>query len=52
MLYVPRMSFTNTSNNDAGYEALLHDMRMAKACGATRLLISGDLNLVAQQVMN
>jgi hypothetical protein len=27
-------------------------MRMAKACGATRLKIFGDPNLVVQQVMN
>jgi hypothetical protein len=27
-------------------------MKMAKACGATRLKIFGDLNLVVQQVMN
>ena len=26
-------------------------MRMAKACGATRLLINGDSNLVVQQTM-
>src|SRR5664279_2006603 len=26
-------------------------MRMAKACGATRLMIYGDLNLVLQQTM-
>jgi ribonuclease HI len=46
------MSFLNTSNNEAEYEALLHGMRMEKACGATRLLIFGDSNLVVQQVMN
>jgi hypothetical protein len=34
------------------YEALLHGMKMAKACGATRLKIFGDSNLVVQQVMN
>jgi ribonuclease HI len=27
-------------------------MKMAKACGATRLKIFGDSNLVVQQVMN
>ena len=48
MRYVLRMSFLNASNNEAEYEALLHDMRMAKACGATRLRIFGDSNLVAQ----
>jgi hypothetical protein len=31
---------------------LLHGMKMAKACGATRLKIFGDSNLVIQQVMN
>jgi ribonuclease HI len=34
--YVLQMSFSQASNNEAGYEALLHEMRMAKACGATR----------------
>src|SRR3954467_10800359 len=51
MKYVLRTSFPNASNNDAEYEALLHGMRMAKACGATRLKIFGDSQLVAQQVM-
>jgi ribonuclease HI len=46
------MSFPHVSNNEAGYEALLHGMKMAKACGATRLKIFGDSNLVIQQVMN
>jgi hypothetical protein len=46
------MSFPQASNNEAEYEALLHGMKMAKACGATRLKIFGDLNLVVQQVMN
>jgi hypothetical protein len=46
------MSFPHASNNKAEYEALLHGMRMAKACGATRLRIFGDSNLVVQQVMN
>jgi ribonuclease HI len=50
--YVLRMSFSQASNNEAVYEALLHGMKMAKACGATRLKIFGDLNLVVQQVMN
>jgi ribonuclease HI len=44
--YVLRMSFLHASNNEAKYEALLHNMRMAKACGATRLKIFGDSNLV------
>jgi ribonuclease HI len=50
--YVLRMSFPQASNNKAEYEALLHGMKMAKACGATRLKIFGDSNLVVQQVMN
>jgi ribonuclease HI len=50
--YILRMSFLQASNNEAEYEALLHGMKMAKVCGATRLKISGDSNLVVQQVMN
>jgi hypothetical protein len=50
--YVLRMSFPQASNNVAEYEALLHGMKMTKACGATRLKIFGDSNLVVQQVMN
>jgi ribonuclease HI len=50
--YVLRMSFPQASNNEAEYEALLHRMKMAKACGATRLKIFRDSNLVVQQVMN
>jgi hypothetical protein len=46
------MSFPQASNNEAEYEALPHGMKMAKACGATRLKIFGDSNLVVQQVMN
>jgi hypothetical protein len=46
------MSFPQASNNEAEYEALLHGMKMAKACGATRLKIFGDSNLIVQQVMN
>jgi ribonuclease HI len=49
--YVLRMSFPQASNNEAEYEALLHGMKMAKACGATRLKIFGDSNLVVQQVI-
>jgi ribonuclease HI len=49
--YVLRMSFPQDSNNEAEYEALLHGMKMAKACGSTRLKIFGDSNLVVQQVM-
>jgi ribonuclease HI len=51
MHYVLRMRFPNPSNNEAEYEAVLHGMRMAKACGATRIKIHGDSNLIAQQVM-
>jgi ribonuclease HI len=50
--YVLRMSFPRASNNEAEYEALLHGMKMAKACGATRLKIFGDSNLIVQQVIN
>jgi ribonuclease HI len=51
MRYVLRMRFLNPSNNEAEYEAVLHGMRMAKACGATCIKIHGDSNLIAQQVM-
>jgi ribonuclease HI len=50
--YVLRMGFPQASNNEAGYEALLHRMKMAKVCAATRLKIFRDSNLVVQQVMN
>jgi ribonuclease HI len=50
--YVLRMSFSQASNNEAEYEALLHGMKMAKACGTTRLKIFSDSNLVVQQVMS
>jgi ribonuclease HI len=50
--YALRISFPQASNNEAEYEALLHGMKMAKACGATRLKIFGDSNLIVQQVMN
>jgi ribonuclease HI len=50
--YLLRMSFPQASNNKAEYEALLHGMKMAKACGATRLKIFGDSNLIVQQVIN
>jgi ribonuclease HI len=50
--YVLRMSFPQASNNEAEYEALLHGMKMAKACGASQLRIFGDSNLVVQQAMN
>jgi hypothetical protein len=45
------MCFADPSNNEAKYEAVLHGMRMAKACGATRIKIHGHSNLIAQQVM-
>ena len=48
MQYVLQINFSKASNNEAEYEALLHGMRMAKACGATRLMIYGDSNLVVQ----
>jgi ribonuclease HI len=51
MCYVLHMCFANPSNNEAEYEAVLHGMHMAKACGATRIKIHGDSNLIAQQVM-
>jgi ribonuclease HI len=51
MRYVLRMRFSNPSNNEAEYEAVLHGMHMAKACGATRIKIHGDSNLIAQEVM-
>jgi ribonuclease HI len=51
MRYVLRMRFTNPSNNEAEYEAVLHGMHMAKACGATRIKIDDDSNLITQKVM-
>jgi ribonuclease HI len=51
MCYILRTRFVNPSNNEAEYEAVLHGMRMAKACGTTCIKIHGDLNLIAQQVM-
>jgi ribonuclease HI len=44
--YVLMMSFPKASNNEAEYEALLHGMKMAKACVGTRLRIFGDSNLM------
>src|SRR4051812_29020530 len=49
--YVLQINFSHASNNEAEYEALLHGMRMAKTCGATRLIIYGDSNLVIQHTM-
>jgi ribonuclease HI len=45
------MNISLSTNNEAEYGALLHGMRMAKACGATRLEIYEDSNLVVQQSM-
>ena len=44
--YVLQINFSHASNNEVEYEALLHGMRMAKTCGATRLAIYGDSNLI------
>jgi ribonuclease HI len=52
MKYVLRMNFLLPTNNEAEYEALAHGMRMAKACGATRLEIYGDSSIVVHQSMN
>src|SRR4051812_37214588 len=49
--YILQINFSNASNNEVEYEALLHGMRMAKTCGATCLSIYGDSNLVVQQTM-
>ena len=52
--YVLQLKFPEedkASNNDAEYEAFLHGMKMALACGATRLMIYGDSNLIVQQTM-
>ena len=49
--YVLQVNFSHASNNEAEYEALLLGMRMDKTCGATRLIIYGDSNLVVQQAM-
>src|SRR3954466_12642381 len=51
LTYILQVNFSNASNNEAEYEALIHDMRMAKTCGATCLEIYGDSNLVVQQAM-
>src|SRR3954464_2353691 len=49
--YVLQINFSHASNNEAIYEELLYGMRMAKTCGATRLSMYNDSNLVVQQVM-
>ena len=51
MMYVLHMNWKDTSNNEAEYEALIHGMKMAKICGATRIMIYDDSNLVVQQTM-
>jgi ribonuclease HI len=50
--YVLQMNFPLSTNNEAEYEALAHDMRMAKACSARQLEIYGDSSLIVQQSMN
>jgi ribonuclease HI len=45
MNYILRMTFPNESNNEAEYESLVHGMKMAKACDATRLKIFGRLSV-------
>jgi ribonuclease HI len=42
------MWFANPSNNEAEYEAILYGMCMAKACGATRIKIPDDSNLITK----
>ena len=49
--YVLQMDFEKPSNNEAEYEGLIHGMKMAKECGADRLMIYGNSNLVVQQTM-
>ena len=49
--YILQINFQKASNDEAEYEALLHGMRMVKACGATRQIIYADSNLVMQQTM-
>jgi ribonuclease HI len=51
MKYVLWMEFEKASNNEVEYEAVIHDMRMAKACGVTRIKIHGDSSLITKQVM-
>jgi hypothetical protein len=48
--YVLRMSFLQASNNEAEYEALLHGMKMAKACGATRLKIMNKCDAISDNM--
>jgi ribonuclease HI len=43
MRYILQLNFLKASNNEGEYKVLIHGMRMAKACGATRLTIHGGL---------
>ena len=47
--YVHQILYTN-SNNAAGYEALLHGLRMAVSMGIQRLEVCGDSNLAISQI--
>ena len=47
--YVFQILF-EVSNNEAEYEALLHDLRLAISLGIKRLIVYGDSLLVVQQV--
>jgi ribonuclease HI len=42
--------FSNVSNNEAEYEALLHGLRLAASLGIKRLLVYGDFAVVINQV--
>jgi ribonuclease HI len=44
--YVLQIHF-NATNNMAEYEALLHDLRIAKELGISRIMCYGDSDLVA-----
>jgi hypothetical protein len=48
--YVLRMSFPQASNNEVEYEALLHGIKMAKACGETHLKIFRDSTLLSSKL--
>jgi ribonuclease HI len=48
--YVLQIHF-DSSNNEAEYEALLYDLRMAISLGVRRLMVYGDSDLVVNQVM-
>src|ERR1041385_3766939 len=50
MRYVLQIHFP-AKNNEAEYDALLYDMRMAISLGVRRLMIFGDSDLVINQVM-